>query len=119
MNGDRRLYVAKQEVLHLDREGYMPPPERNKIMVLGSAGRAQMEHAAYMVHQGGFISDYDRYLANRLAYVMAGGDLSAPTHVHENYLLELEREMFIPLLSQPKTQERIAHLLKTKKPLRN
>jgi 3-hydroxyacyl-CoA dehydrogenase len=119
MNGDRRLYIAKQEVLHLDREGYMPPPERNKIMVLGSAGCAQMEHAAYMVHQGRFISDYDRYLANRLAYVMAGGDLSAPTLVHENYLLGLEREVFIPLLSQPKTQERIAHLLKTKKPLRN
>ncbi len=119
MNGDRRLYVAKQEVLHLEREGYMPPPERNKIMVLGRAGRAQMEHAAYIVHQGGFISDYDRYLANRLAYVMAGGDLSAPTLVHENYLLGLEREVFIPLLSQPKTQERIAYLLKTKKPLRN
>lgn len=119
MNGDRRLYVAKQEVLHLDREGYMPPPERNQIMVLGRAGRAQMEHAAYIVHQGGFISDYDRYLANRLAYVMAGGDVSAPTLVHENYLLGLEREVFIPLLSQPKTQERIAYLLKTKKPLRN
>lgn len=119
MNGDRRLYVAKQEVLHLEREGYMPPRERNKIMISGRAGRAQMEHAAYMVHQSGFISDYDLYLAKRLAYVMAGGDLTAPTLVHENYLLGLEREVFIPLLSQPKTQERITHLLKAKKPLRN
>jgi 3-hydroxyacyl-CoA dehydrogenase len=78
-----------------------------------------LEHAAYIFQQGGFASEYDRYLANKLAYVMTGGDLSAPALVHEDYLLQLEREAFLPLLSQPKTQERIAHMLKTKKPLRN
>ena len=119
MNGDRRLYVAKEEVMRLDREGYSPPPERNAILVLGRPGRAPLEHAAYVLLQGGFISEYDRHLANQLAYVMTGGDLSAPSLVHENYLLELERKTFIPLLSQKKTQERIAHILKTKKPLRN
>lgn len=119
MNGDRRLFVAKQEVLRLAHEGYTPPPENNSIMVLGRPARAMLEHAAYIFQQGGYASDYDRYLANRLAYVMTGGELSAPTLVPESYLLQLERDNFLPLLSQPKTQERIAHLLKTKKPLRN
>jgi 3-hydroxyacyl-CoA dehydrogenase len=98
MNGDRRLFVAKQEVLRLAYEGYTPPPENNSIMVLGRPARAMLEH---------------------IAYVITGGELSAPTLVPESYLLQLERDNFLPLLSQPKTQERIAHLLKTKKPLRN
>jgi 3-hydroxyacyl-CoA dehydrogenase len=119
INGDRRLYVAKQEVINLDRSGYLPPPERNAIVVLGRPALAQMELATYTVHQGGAISEYDRYLANRLAYVMSGGNLSAPALVHEDYLLGLEREVFVPLLGQIKTQERIAYLLKHKKPLRN
>jgi 3-hydroxyacyl-CoA dehydrogenase len=119
MNGDRRLDVAKSTVLHLDAMGYVPPPEMSAILVLGRAARAMLDHAAYIFQQSGYASEYDRFLANRLAYVMTGGDLSAPAFVHETYLLQLERENFIPLLSQPKTQERIAHLLKTKKPLRN
>jgi 3-hydroxyacyl-CoA dehydrogenase len=119
INGDRRLYVAKQEVINLDCSGYLPPPERNAIVVLGRPALAQMELATYTVHQGGAISEYDRYLANRLAYVMSGGNLSAPALVHEDYLLGLEREVFVPLLGQIKTQERIAYLLKHKKPLRN
>ncbi len=119
MNTDRRLFVAKEEVLRLERQGYIPPSDRNAIMVLGRPAQAMLEHAAYIMHQGGFISEYDRYLANRLAFVMTGGELSAPALVDENYLLQLEREAFVPLLQQPKTQERIAHILKTKKPLRN
>jgi 3-hydroxyacyl-CoA dehydrogenase len=119
MSGDRRLDVAKSMVLHLDAMGYVPPPEMSAIFVLGRPARALLEHATYMFEQSGYASEYDRFLANRLAYVMTGGDLSAPAFVHENYLLQLERENFIPLLSQPKTQARIAHLLKTKKPLRN
>ncbi|GBO53974.1 enoyl-CoA hydratase [isoleucine degradation] / 3-hydroxyacyl-CoA dehydrogenase [Pseudanabaena sp. lw0831] len=119
INGDRRLAVAKAEILHLDRLGYLPPIENNSIMVLGRSGRAVLEHEAYLFQQGGYASEYDRYLANRLAYVMTGGELSAPALVSEQYLLQLERETFLPLLEQPKTQERIAHVLKTKKPLRN
>jgi 3-hydroxyacyl-CoA dehydrogenase len=119
MNGDRRLEVAKEEVIRMEREGYVPPPKRTAIMVLGRPARAVLELAAYTFQQGGFASEYDRYLANRLAYVMTGGDLSAPALVDEDYLLQLERENFVPLLSQPQTQERIAHMLKTKKPLRN
>jgi 3-hydroxyacyl-CoA dehydrogenase len=119
MNADRILSVAKEKVLCLDHIGYMPPPERNAIMVLGRSGRAMLEHAAYVMQQGGFISEYDHYLASRLAYVMTGGELTAPALVDEDYLSKLERESFLPLLHQPKTQERFAHTLKTKKPLRN
>ncbi|MFB2772455.1 3-hydroxyacyl-CoA dehydrogenase/enoyl-CoA hydratase family protein [Pelatocladus sp. BLCC-F211] len=119
MNADSRLDVAKQEILCLESKGYIPPPERNAIMVLGRPARAMLEHAAYTMLQGGFISEYDHYLAQRLAYVMTGGELTVPALVDENYLLQLERETFIPLLQQPKTHERIAHILRTKKPLRN
>jgi 3-hydroxyacyl-CoA dehydrogenase len=119
MNRDRCLTVAKAEVLRLDREGYLPPPQRNAILVLGRSARALFEQMAYTYQQGGFASAYDRYLAQRLAFVMTGGELTAPALVDETYLLKLEREAFIPLLSQTKTQERMAHMLKTKKPLRN
>jgi 3-hydroxyacyl-CoA dehydrogenase len=119
MNGNRRLYVAKEEVLRLDREGYLPPPENVAIAVLGRPARSLLQHAAYVLWEGGFISAYDRFLADRLAYVITGGELTVPSLVHEDYLLALEREAFIPLLNEAKTQERIAHLLKTKKPLRN
>ncbi len=119
MNGDRRLAVSKSTVLHLADSGYVPPPEMNSILVLGQPARAMLDHAAYIFQQSGYASEHDRYLANRLAYVMTGGDLTAPAFVHENYLLELERENFTPLLGLPKTQQRVAHMLKTKKPLRN
>ena len=119
INSDRCLYVAKQEVIRLDLEGYAPIPKRDSIMVLGQPGQAALEHAAYVFQQGGYISEYDRFLANRLAYVLTGGELSAPSLVSEDYLLQLERKSFVPLLKEEKTQERIAHLLKTKKPLRN
>lgn len=119
MNADRILSVAKEEVLCLDKIGYMPLPERNAIMVLGRPARAMLEHAAYVMQQGGFISEYDHYLASRLAYVMTGGELTKPALVDEEYLSKLERESFLPLLHQPKTQERFVHTLKTKKPLRN
>jgi 3-hydroxyacyl-CoA dehydrogenase len=119
MNSDRRLYVAKEEVLRLDHEGYAPPPKRNAIKVLGKPARAAFETATYLMQESGYISDYDRFLANRLAYVMTGGDLSAPALVSDDYLLGLEREMFLPLFSEKRTQERIMYTLKTKKPLRN
>ena len=119
MNSDRRLYVAKQEVMRLALEGYAPIPRRDNIMVLGKPGKAALEQAAYVFQQGGYISEYDRFLASRLAYVLTGGELSAPSLVSEEYLLQLEKDLFVPLLKEEKTQERIAHVLKTKKPLRN
>ncbi|MEM9266771.1 MAG: 3-hydroxyacyl-CoA dehydrogenase NAD-binding domain-containing protein [Cyanobacteria bacterium P01_F01_bin.13] len=118
MNNDQRLYVAKEEVLCLDRMGYRPPA-RDSFWVLGQQGRAVLDHMAYTLQQGGFASDYDRFLAGQLAYIMTGGHLTAPARVSEEYLLGLEQEVFLPLLQQPKTQERIMHLLQTKNPLRN
>lgn len=118
MNGDRRLYAAKQEVLCLHRMGYAPPP-RQPIPVLGQPARAMLEHMAYVMHAGSYISDYDRSLANRLAYVLTGGDLTVPASVDESYLFNLERDNFLPLIDEPKTKERLLHMLKTKKPLRN
>jgi 3-hydroxyacyl-CoA dehydrogenase len=119
MNSDRRLYAAKEEVLRLANQGYHPLPERNDIWVLGRPGRAVLTHMAYVLEQGGFASEYDRFLAGELAYVMTGGDLTAPTRVSADYLLRLEREHFVPLLQNAKTQARMAHLLSYKKPLRN
>ena len=119
MNGDRRLYVAKQEVIRLANEGYSPPPDNHNLWLMGSSARALMEHAAFTMHEAGFASDYDRHLANQLAYAMTGGELTVPALVDEQYLLDLERAAFVPLLAEPKTQERMAYLLKHKKPLRN
>lgn len=118
MNAERRFHVARQEVLRLSEQGYLPPPLM-PIKVLGRPGGAALSIGVYQFHQGRFISDYDRYLADRLAYVITGGDLSGPQEVTEDYLLGLEREVFLGLLGEKKTQERIEYLLKTNKPLRN
>ena len=119
MNDARRFHVAKQEVMRLSEEGYLPPPVRSKIMVLGAPGRAQFDVALHQFKEGGYISEYDGYLAHKLAWVMTGGDLTAPAEVHEDYLLELEREVFLSLLGEEKTQARIQSILTTNKPLRN
>lgn len=118
MNSDRRLYAAKHKVLCLHHMGYTPPP-RQPIPVLGQPASAVLEHMAYVMHAGNYISDYDRSLANRLAYVLTGGDLTVPALVDEAYLLSLEGDNFLPLIDEPKTKERLLHMLKTKKPLRN
>ena len=119
MNDARRFHVAKQEVLRLSEQGYLPPAVMEKIPVLGAAGRAQFDIALYQFKDGRYISKYDQYLAGKLAYIMTGGALTGPAEVHEDYLLELEREVFLSLLGEEKTQERIASILTTNKPLRN
>ncbi len=119
MNAERRFHVAKGEVIRLSDQGYLPPPVRTHIPVLGAQGRAQFEIALFQFEEGKYISEYDHYLASRLAWVMTGGDLTAPAEVHEDYLLELEREVFLSLLGEEKTQARIQSILTTNKPLRN
>lgn len=118
MNSARRFHAAKHEVLRLSAQGYRPPVPQ-KIRVLGRPGAAALNTAVYQLHQGRFISDYDLHLAKQLAYVFTGGDLSGASDVSESYLLDLEREVFLGLLGQPKTQERIAGLLKHNRPIRN
>lgn len=119
MNDARRFHVAKNEVVRLSEEGYLPPPVRTNVKVLGAPGRAQFDVALHQFVEGNYISEYDRHLAHKLAWVMTGGDLSAPAEVHEDYLLELEREVFLSLLGEEKTQARIQSILTTNKPLRN
>ena len=119
MNDARRFHVAKQTVIGLSDAGYLPPPVNTEVMVLGRPGRAALEVGARQYEDGGFISEYDRYLATQLAHAMTGGDLSGPQKVHEDYLVELEREVFLRLCGEQKTQERIAHILTKNKPLRN
>ncbi len=119
MNSDRRLYVAKQEVVRLSEEGYRPPPVDTDIQVLGRKTAAAFEVALHQYRNGKYISDYDVHLGTKLAHVITGGDLTGPQTVHEDYLIELEREVFMSLLGEQKTMERIQYMLENRKPLRN
>ena len=119
MHEDRRLHVAKQEVIRLSEQGYLPPPVRNKIRVLGEKTLSAIKVSLRQYREGNYISEYDEFLATKLAHVMCGGELSAPQDVHEDYLLELEREVFLSLLGEEKTMERVQHVLENNKPLRN
>jgi 3-hydroxyacyl-CoA dehydrogenase len=119
MNGDRLIQDAKQEVLNLDAAGYVPPVPRTDILVLGESAQAAMKLALHMMNKGGFISDHDQLIGKKLAKVMCGGDMNHKAYVSEQYLLDLEREAFVSLCGERKTQERIAAMLKTGKPLRN
>jgi 3-hydroxyacyl-CoA dehydrogenase len=118
MNRDRLVADAKETALALVRAGYHPPapPE---IRVLGEEFVAAAKLAVHMMIRGEFASEYDGLVARKLAYVLAGGSITAPQSVPEQYVLDLEREAFVSLCGEKKTQERIAHTLKTGKPLRN
>lgn len=118
MHDERKIYVAREEVLRLSSEGYRPPGTRT-ITVLGRPTAAAFQVSVQQFLEGRFISEYDAFLADRVAYVMTGGELSGAQDVPEDYLLELEREVFAELLQQEKTRARIRHMLETKKPLRN
>lgn len=119
MNGDRLIQDAKQEVLNLDSAGFVAPVERTDITVLGESAESAMKLALHMMKQGGFISDHDQLIGTKLAHIMSGGTINHKTQVSERYLLDLEREAFVSLCGTRKTQDRIAAMLKTGKPLRN
>ena len=119
MNSDRLIADAKQEVLALAATGYVEPQPRADILALGLTALATLKLGIHQMKRGGFISDYDALIGERLARILTGGDLNHPTRVSEQYLLDLEREAFLSLCGERKTQERIAHMLKTGKPLRN
>lgn len=118
MNDDRRVFVAREEVRRLSSQGYMPPP-RSRFIALGRPTAAAFAVSVQQYLEGEFISQYDAFLANRLAFVMTGGDLTAPQEVDEAYILELEREVFLGLLNRKETLDRISHMLENGKPLRN
>jgi 3-hydroxyacyl-CoA dehydrogenase len=119
MNTDRLIADAKQEVLALAASGYVAPQPRTDIPALGLPALATLRLGIHQMKRGGFISDHDALIGGHLARILTGGDLNHQTRVSEQYLLDLEREAFLSLAGQRKTQERIAHMLKSGKPLRN
>ncbi|MCC6452631.1 MAG: enoyl-CoA hydratase/isomerase family protein [Acidobacteria bacterium] len=119
MNGDRLIQDAKQEVLNLAASGFVAPVERKDVTVFGESAESAMKLAIHMMNRGGFISEHDKVVGEKLAHVLAGGSINHRTQVSEQYLLDLEREAFLSLCGMRKTQERIAAMLKTGKPLRN
>ncbi|MCE7793075.1 3-hydroxyacyl-CoA dehydrogenase/enoyl-CoA hydratase family protein [Salipaludibacillus sp. CUR1] len=118
MNGDHLLYDAKQKALHLADQGYQPP-KREKIPVVGETGYGTMLLGAKTMKFGGYISDHDLKIAEKLAFVIAGGRVPKGSKVDEQYLLDIEREAFLSLVGEPKTQQRMQHMLTKGKPLRN
>lgn len=119
MNKDRQISDAKRKAIMLAEEGYQRPIERTDIKVLGKQALAMFKVGAFQMVEGNYISEHDQLISEKLAWIMAGGDLSAPTLVSEQYLLDLEREAFLSLCGERKTLERIQHMLRTGKPLRN
>ncbi|RLC29479.1 MAG: 3-hydroxyacyl-CoA dehydrogenase/enoyl-CoA hydratase family protein, partial [Deltaproteobacteria bacterium] len=117
-NRDNLIGEAKKEVLRMVDDGYAPPPEK-PLKVLGEAARGMVNAEIFNMKSGGYVSDYDAYLARRIAYVISGGDVRINSTVDEQTILNLEREAFIEFLKQEKTVARIEHMLKTGKPLRN
>jgi 3-hydroxyacyl-CoA dehydrogenase len=119
MNRDHLLHEAKQEVLVLHADAYMPPVRDKNCYAAGRDARAALKAAIYNLQQGGYASEYDAFISGQLAHILCGGLLSSAQWVDEQFLLDLEREVFVGLLAQPKTLERIQHMLSTGKPLRN
>jgi 3-hydroxyacyl-CoA dehydrogenase len=118
MNVSRRIKEAKKAVMEL-YENYVQPVQRTDIKVLGRSALGAMHAGINGMWRGRYATDHDVVVAKKLAYVMCGGDLSEPTMVSEQYLLDLEREAFLSLTAEKKTLERIQSILKTGKPLRN
>jgi len=118
INRSHLIAEAKREVLNMAIGGYKPPlPE--KIYAAGRDSLAAMKVGVYMMKEGGYITEYENHMAGKLAYVMTGGELSKPAWVPEQYILDLEREAFLSLCGEQKTQQRMWNILQTGKPLRN
>jgi 3-hydroxyacyl-CoA dehydrogenase len=117
-NRDYLIGEAKKDVLKMVDEGYAPPPKR-KIKVLGQAAQGMVNIEISNMLNGKFISEYDAFLAKKIAYVISGGDVRDNAQVEEDVILTLEREAFMELLKEEKTLARIDHMLATGKPLRN
>lgn len=118
INQDYRIYEAKQAALRMADAGYKLP-QQEKIRVVGEDGRAVMQLGAYNMRQSGYITEHELKIANKLAHVLSGGHVPAGTYVTERYLLDLEREAFLSLCGEPKTQQRMQSLLTTGKAVRN
>jgi 3-hydroxyacyl-CoA dehydrogenase len=119
INKTLQIAEAKKQAIAMYEAGYTTPLPRKDIKVLGKQGLGIVYVGAASMRAGNYISDYDQLLSEKLGYVMCGGDLSQPTNVSEQYLLDLEREAFLSLCGEKKTLERIKFMLENGKPLRN
>ena len=119
MSRDHQILRAKQGALHLARQGYIPPTPRLAIPVLGDPGINTFRMALYNMVQGRQISQYDAFIGEKVATVLCGGEVDGGQTVSEQYLLDLERKMFVELCKEQKTVDRIEYMLKNGKPLRN
>jgi 3-hydroxyacyl-CoA dehydrogenase len=119
VNRDYLIENAKKTVISMNLEGYTPSRPREDIRVPGENTYAMLKLALWTMHEQGFALDHDVTVGTKLAYVLCGGNVIENTKVSEQYLLDLEREAFLSLCGDPKTQARIEHMLTTGKPLRN
>ena len=119
LNKEQLLAAARDEVCHLAEAGYTPPVVRGNVYAAGRDVLASTKIEVYSLHQAGFISEHDAKIANKLAHVLCGGDLSAPAWMDEQYFLDLECEAVLTLAGEEKTQARIWYMLQNGKPLRN
>jgi 3-hydroxyacyl-CoA dehydrogenase len=119
INPDRRIGDAKNSVLELYQDGYTAPVPRTDIKVLGRSALGALYAGIHGMWRGNYATDHDVLVARKLAYVMCGGDLSEPTLVSEQYLLDLERQAFLSLCGEKKTLERLQSVIKSGKPVRN
>jgi 3-hydroxyacyl-CoA dehydrogenase len=119
INPDRRIADAKNAVLELYQDGYTAPVQRTDIKVLGRSALGGLYAGINGMWRGNYATDHDVLVAKKLAYVMCGGDLSEPTFVSEQYLLDLERQAFLSLCGEKKTLERLQSVIKSGKPVRN
>jgi 3-hydroxyacyl-CoA dehydrogenase len=119
MNRDRIIAEAKKAALSLSALGYTRPVKREDIKVLGRGALSTLLAGAFSFFKSNYITEHDKKIAEKLAYVMCGGDLTSPSLVNEQYLLDLEREAFLSLITEKKTLERIQSILTTGKTLRN
>jgi 3-hydroxyacyl-CoA dehydrogenase len=118
-NRERLLLDAKAHAAFLADQGYVAPVPRTQLPVAGEPVLAMLETGIFLMGEAGFASEHDQKVARKAAHVLCGGRLTPGTLVSEQYLLDIEREAFLSLCGERKTQERIAHTLKTGKPLRN
>jgi 3-hydroxyacyl-CoA dehydrogenase len=118
MSREQQIYEAKQLVLSLIMAGYKPPKPA-LIPVMGENFRGMVNAIIQNMRYGNFVSDYDVHVSKKVAYVLSGGDCAEGTLVSEQEILELEKEAFVSLCGEKKTQERIMYMLSNGKPLRN
>jgi len=118
-NRDYLIEDAKKTVLAMNMEGYTTPRPLDEIRVAGENTFAMIKLGLWTMHKSGYITEHDVTVSTKVGYVLCGGNVLEYTKVSEQYLLDLEREAFLSLCGEPKTQERIQHMLNTGKPLRN